>query len=1349
MATRIKIRRDTANNWFTINPIIAPGELCYETDTLKFKIGPTTNPNGTPWNDITAYLNVVPSDFNSTIEDYIPLADIGADGGVVGLNNDGNAVIPGDSIIIEGSDNDSFETKLVIAEPSQDRVITIPDETGTMATREYVDNAASTAVSSIIDSAPQALDTLNELAAALGDDANFATTVTNALSDKQDKVVGVSDTEISYLDGVTSSIQNQLDSKLNLSGGTLTDYLTLHDDPTLALHAATKRYVDNVAVGLNFHAAVHVATTENLTATYNNSAKTLSASGSFPSIDGETVLEQARVLIKSQTDAKQNGLYVLTDDGNPSGTWVLTRASDYDNNPSGEISYGDFVFVQAGSQNGGYGFIMTTSGTVTLGSTNINWTQFNAGQAIEVGYGLTESSPGVVEIDTAVTVDLDTAQTLKNKTISSSQNTISIESTNVLDFVEAVQDTIGDNIGAGLLYNDVSGAIYVDESYIQKRVDNVSDTEIGYLNGLNSSIQDQINDKLDVQDPEFSGDMFGHNLTLSGNLIVNGTNTIINTDTLQIEDNEIILNSNVTGNPNTNAFLKIKRGIANDVSLTWNESLDKWQVDNVGGSAENIASEPYVTLHLENHNSDTTNIHGIADTSELATKTYADNAILNHNDNTTNVHGILDTADLATKTYADDSSADAVLNHNLETTNIHGILDTFELATKTYADDSSSDAVLNHNSDTINVHGIADTADLATKTYADDSSADAVLNHNSETTNVHGILNTADLATKIYADNKVDNHSVDTTNIHGISDTSKLVTVDDTGTVTSAMIANGTIINEDISSSASISLSKLATNPLARANHTGTQLASTISDFNEAAQDAVGGILGSGLTYNDGLNSITVDSSVIQLRVTNVSDTEIGYLDGVTSGIQSQIDTKLNSSTAASTYAPISSPRFTGTVSGITKSMVGLGNVDNTSDTNKPVSTATQSALDAKLNLSGGTLTGLLTLSGEPTLDLHAATKLYVDNVTTGINFHKPVRVATTANITLTGTQTIDSVSLSVDDRVLVKDQTDAKTNGIYLVKSSSWVRAADADNNPAGEIAGGDFVLVLEGTINSSYGYVCSNTGAITLGSTDITYVPFNAAKAIAAGTGLLESTPGVISVDTSVIQSRVSGVSDTEIGYLDGVTSAIQTQLNSKLNTSTASSTYAPLASPTFTGTVVLPNGTITHDMIANGTIIDDDIKASAAIAQSKIANLVSDLSAKAPIASPTFTGLVTVSSSGIAFSDGTQAGIGVVSITPIIYKTSSFTANDLSFRDDLIEVSSTSSVTVTLPKDSTTNYPKGTSFDILQTNTGQVTIAPEDDTVIVNATPGLKLRTRWSSCTVFKRDANTWVVYGDLTA
>jgi hypothetical protein len=106
-------------------------------------------------------------------------------------------------------------------------------------------------------------------------------------------------------------------------------------------------------------------------------------------------------------------------------------------------------------------------------------------------------------------------------------------------------------------------------------------------------------------------------------------------------------------------------------------------------------------------------------------------------------------------------------------------------------------------------------------------------------------------------------------------------------------------------------------------------------------------------------------------------------------------------------------------------------------------------------------------------------------------------------------------------------------------------------------------------------------------------------------------------------------------------------------------------------------------------------------------------------------------------------------VDSYTPIVQKTGSYTLTSLTERDDLIEVNSESAAVISIPEDATVNYPIGTSLDILRTGSGEVSIAGVSGTVTVNATPGLKLRTQWSSATIFKRAANTWVAYGDLKA
>jgi hypothetical protein len=241
----------------------------------------------------------------------------------------------------------------------------------------------------------------------------------------------------------------------------------------------------------------------------------------------------------------------------------------------------------------------------------------------------------------------------------------------------------------------------------------------------------------------------------------------------------------------------------------------------------------------------------------------------------------------------------------------------------------------------------------------------------------------------------------------------------------------------------------------------------------------------------------TIDLSSKQDVVAGVSDSEIGYLSNVTSDIQSQIDSK----------APIASPTFTGTVSGVTASMVGLGNVDNTSDANKPVSTATQSALDARLALSGGTMTGDITLAGAPTQALHAATKAYVDGIAEGLHIHASCVAATTGNVAIATElepgDLVDGVTLAEGDRVLVKSQTNAAQNGIYVVQASgAALRAADF-NEPI-EVDGGDFVFVTGGTTHDNTGWVQTTTNVVTIGTDPIIFTQFSGAGTYLAGTGL-----------------------------------------------------------------------------------------------------------------------------------------------------------------------------------------------------------------------------------------------------
>jgi hypothetical protein len=345
---------------------------------------------------------------------------------------------------------------------------------------------------------------------------------------------------------------------------------------------------------------------------------------------------------------------------------------------------------------------------------------------------------------------------------------------------------------------------------------------------------------------------------------------------------------------------------------------------------------------------------------------------------------------------------------------------------------------------------------------------------------------------------------------------------------------------------------------------------------------------------------------------------------------------------------------------GITKSDVGLANVDNTSDANKPISDATQNALDL--------------LSAQ------------LESAVAGIHVKESVRVVSVSNITLSGTQTVDGVSLVAGDRVLVAGQTDATTNGIYVVASGAWSRATDFDETS--ESKEGDFVFVVEGTANGNHGYVLISEGSganesIIFGTDSLNFTKFTGANLTTAGFGLTK-TEDVIEVDTSAIATvtyvgnaldalettldnakanlnggatftgtivlpsttSIGDVSSQEISYLNGVTSAVQTQItNLTNNTATSISNLetlkAPLADPTFTGNVVLPSTTSIDNV--SGTEIS--------YLNGATSNIQQQIDEKAPLAGAVFTGVISlpqttsiggVSDTEIQYLDGVTASI-----------------------------------------------------------------------------------------------------------
>lgn len=242
-------------------------------------------------------------------------------------------------------------------------------------------------------------------------------------------------------------VDNGLATKLNLSGGTLTGALTLSADPVSALQPATKQYVDALVQGLSPKSSVVAATTGALPAnTYANGTSgvgatlTATANGALAAQDGVTLTVNQLLLVKNEATAANNGIYTLTQVGDASHPYILTRHVDMDQ--AAEIA-GAFTFVESGTTNVGSGWTVASAGPFTVGTTAITWTQFSGAGEVVAGSGLSKTgntlsiaapvsiANGGTGSTTQNFVDLTTGQTIAGaKTFS---NGVTVNSTTSLN----------------------------------------------------------------------------------------------------------------------------------------------------------------------------------------------------------------------------------------------------------------------------------------------------------------------------------------------------------------------------------------------------------------------------------------------------------------------------------------------------------------------------------------------------------------------------------------------------------------------------------------------------------------------------------------------------------------------------------------------------------------------------------------------------------------------------------------------------------------------------------------------------------------------------------------------------
>ena len=494
-------------------------------------------------------------------------------------------------------------------------------------------------------------------------------------------------------------------------------------------------------------------------------------------------------------------------------------------------------------------------------------------------------------------------------------------------------------------------------------------------------------------------------------------------------------------------------------------------------------------------------------------------------------------------------------------------------------------------------HVIYDTSDLASAKFADrqlvsdtvvklDWSGTDVSLNTRKLTDVVDPTSPQDAATKYY----VDNHSGT-----AITALTGDVLATGPGSVT-ATIASGAITNGKVSATAAIAYSKLNLATSIVNGDISSSAAIAYSKLNLASSIVNADISSSAaIAYS----KLSLSSSIVNSDIASGAAIDYSKLSLATSIVNGDISASAAiaySKLAALTASKILVSDGSGVVSASSVSTTTLGYLDATS--------SIQTQLNGKLNLSGGTMSGNITMGGyqikgmaNPSSSDDAATKGYVDSVAEGLRPKESVRVATTANITLSGHPTIDGVTVADADRVLVKDQTAAAENGIYIVSSGGWDRSTDMDSLfPIDEVKG-SYVPVREGTANAGKIFVCTSDPAV-LNTDPINFIFYNSSSGLVGGDGI------------TISGSNVSVNHDGQGLQFSGSQLSIELDTGGGFPTLAKSGSGLKVATGGIKNNEIASGAAIDYSKLAlSGSIVDSDISSGASISYSKL-NLTGDI-------------------------------------------------------------------------------------------------------------------------------------------
>jgi len=1315
MASQIQLRRDTAANWLSVNPILAQGELGVETDTGRMKLG-----NGVDSWDELAY-----NPFAASLND---LTDV----------------------TITNVQNGDF------------------------------------------------LRYNNSASVWINDPVNLAT---DTVGDYVQSLVAGTGLTITNNSGEGSTPTLAIGQAVGTSASVTFAQVSLSNSPVSSNHAVTKQYVDAIAAGINWHLSVKLATATILSnlPDYDNGTDgvgaTLTATQNGRlSIDGVNATTNDRVLIKNQADAKQNGIYLVSDQGSASAVYILTRAIDFDGFEDNVVR-GDACYIGSGSVNGNQGFLVSSTGTGSgteqhheIGTDDIVFTQFTGTANIIAGTGITKTGNTLSigqDVATSASVtfarvygeftgNADTATTLatpRNIQLTGAvTGTVPFNGSSNVEILATMNSTL-DSL------TDVSASApgentflkWVSTGWVPEVIDLGTDTTGNYMVDLTQGTGVTIthtpgegsNATIAIgQDVGTSASVtFGQ---VSAPLLGNATSAT----TLQTSRNIAgqafngsadisIAPTDLTGVTATATELNYVSGVTSSIQTQLNNKAS-------------ATASPVITLGGDLSGSATFTNLGNA----TLTATIEPNSVALGTDTTGNYMSDLTqgTGVSITHTPGEGSNATIAIGQAVGTS----ASVQFAAVTAPLIGNASTATVLQtarniagQSFDGSTNISIAPT-DLTgvTSTAAELNILDGATLSTTELNYVDGV--TSAIQTQI--DSKAPSASPTFTGVVTLPDNTVALGTKTTGDYVASLVAGtgltitnnsgeGTTptiaIGQSVATSASPTFGSLSTTG---AMYVGTDL-------------HVGGVY-----YTTTETNLAIEDSFIYLNDGNtISNPDLGIAGNYNDGTYRHAGVFRDATDGKWKFFDSYTPEPTDPINTAHASYSAAPLVVKTLEST--IATGT-----APMSVSSSTV---VTNLNADKLDGQDAT-YFLNGTTSVLDDISNVSASAPSNgqfLKYNGTAWVpDSIPTinALDDigNVTASAPVDASPL-VWSSSASAWI--ANSQDLTLGEPGTTNYAFI------SPLGYVTSTaadgniqltTDGLVTTSDSGTYLnlnPNNITFSNGTDNFIIDpywGTSGQVLAfthDGGFGSSGTWGPTTPTLDFLSDVSASAPSDGNFLKYVSASAPTSGDFlkwngsAWVNASGVVTTSDsGTVTSTMIADATIVNGDISASAGIALSKLAtstagNIIVYNSSGVPTA-VTETGDVTISDTGVTaiasgvivnadISASAAIELGKLADVSTNAQTASYTLV-LADKNKVVEMGVGSANNLTVPLNSSQAFPVGSQINILQTGSGQTTIVATGG-VTINATPGLKMRAQWSYATLIKRATDTWVLVGDISA